>query len=109
MDFGVHIAQNVIQAHDVIDDLIKLKGKGVRCQWASLPFLAPSPPPAARWHLLTSRSGLEPMLSMAMGLLGALLPAEEDMTWLGRTPGDAAGGGLGEWLTGLTWAANLFP
>lgn len=49
------------------------------------------------------------MLSMAMGLLGALLPAEEDMTWLGRTPGDAAGGGLGEWLTGLTWAANLFP
>lgn len=65
--------------------------------------------PAARCHLLTSLSGLEPMLSMAMGLLGALFPAEEDRTWPGRTPGDAAGGGLGEWLAGLTWAANLFP
>lgn len=49
------------------------------------------------------------MLSMAMGLLGALLPAEEERTWPGRTPGDAAGGGFGEWLAGLTWAANLFP
>ena len=49
------------------------------------------------------------MLSMAMGLLGALLPAEEDMTWPGRTLGDTAGGGFGELLAGLTWAANLFP
>lgn len=44
---------------------------------------------------LTSRSGLELMLSIAMGLLGALLPAEDDMTWLGLTPGEAAGGGFG--------------
>ena len=45
---------------------------------------------------LTSRSGLEPMCSMAMGLLGALLPAEDDNTCPARTPGEAAGRGFGE-------------
>lgn len=46
VDFGVHIAQNVIQAHDVINDLIKLKGKGVKVPMGfsalSSPFASPS-------------------------------------------------------------------
>lgn len=48
VDFGVHIAQNIIQAHDVIDDLIKLKGKGVRL---SVGFSGAAVPPAAPPHL----------------------------------------------------------
>ena len=58
---------------------------------------------------LTSLSGLEPMCNMAMGLLGALVPAEEDITCPARTPGEAAGRGFGEPWAGLMWAANLFP
>lgn len=81
-----------------------------KCNWIQnyLPTLPKDPPfPRNRSHSLTSLSGLEPMLSIAIGLLGVLLLAEEGMTWLGLTPGETEGGGLGDGA--LSSGANLFP
>lgn len=58
---------------------------------------------------LTSRSVFEHRFILAMGLLGALFPADEERR-LVRLAGDGgAGGGLGDSLSGFRWEANLFP
>lgn len=63
--------------------------------------------PVSPKNLQTSLSGLELILSIAIGLFGVLLPAEEGMAWHGLTPGEAEGGGLGEGAPSS--GANLFP